>query len=95
MYAELIRKYPAWANRNRMLLQQNNAKPHTARRTKEKIKELDAIEIISHPAYGPDLAPSGYHLFRSLAHLLRGRRFDNLEQVEPDYREFFNSKDKE
>ena len=35
-----------------------------------------------HPAYSPDLAPSDYHLFRSMAHFLRGRRFENDEQVE-------------
>ena len=41
------------------------------------------------------LAPSNYHLFRLMAHFLRGRKFDNLEQVKARCREFFNSKDKE
>ena len=95
MYAELSRKYPALVNRKRVLLQQDNAKPHTARQTKEKIRNLDAIELLPHPAYSPDLAPSDYHLFRSMAHFLRGRSFNNLDKVENGCREFFASKNKE
>ena len=95
MYAELSRKYPELVNQNRVLLQQDNAKPHTARRTKEKIKEIDTIKLLPHPAYSPDLVPSDYHLFRSMAYFLRGRGCNNLEQVEAGCREFFNSKEKE
>jgi histone-lysine N-methyltransferase SETMAR len=95
MYEELGQKYPALVNRKRVILQQDNAKPHTARQTKEKIKELDSIELLPHPAYSPDLAPSDYHLFRSMAHFLRGRSFNNLVDVERGCREFFASKDKE
>ena len=53
MYAELSRKYQALINRKRLLLKQDNTKPHTTRRTKEKIKELDAIELVPHSAYNP------------------------------------------
>ena len=95
MYAELCRKYPALVNRKRVVLQQDNTKPHTARQTKEKVRNLDAIELLPHPAYSPDLAPSDYHLFRSMAHFLRGRSFNNLGEVENGCREFFASKNKE
>lgn len=95
MYAALSQKYPALVNRKRVLLQQDNAKPHTARRTKEKIQELDAIELLPHPAYSPDLAPSDYHLFRSMAHFLRGRHFTNLDDVENGCRQFFAGKNSE
>lgn len=77
------------------LLQQDKAKPHTSRQTKEKIKELKAIELLPHPAYSPDLAPSDYHLFRSMAHFLRGGSFNNSDDIENGCREFFASKDKE
>lgn len=92
MYAALGERYPALVNRKRVLLQQDNARPHTAHLTQEKIAELEGIELLPHPAYSPDLAPSDYHLFRSMAHFLRGRRFDNDEQVEEACREFFASK---
>jgi len=52
-------------NRKSVLFQQDNVKPHTANRTAEKIVELEGIELLPHPAYSPDLAPSDYYLFRS------------------------------
>ena len=93
MYAVLGERYPALVNRKRVLLQQDNARPHTAHITQEKIEELEGIELLPHPAYSPDLAPSDYHLFRSMAHFLRGRRFENDGQVEEACREFFASKE--
>jgi hypothetical protein len=44
--------------------------------TKAAIQELD-WEILPHPPYSPDLAPSGYHLFRSVSNNLRGVSFNN------------------
>lgn len=40
LYAALFERYPALVNRNRVLLQQYNARPHTAHLTQEKIAEL-------------------------------------------------------
>lgn len=94
MYEVLSKKYPSLVNRKRIYLQQDNAKPHTARKTKEKIKELHGIELLPHPAYSPDLAPCDFHLFRSMAHFLRGRSFNNLEDIKTGCLEFFDSKDK-
>jgi histone-lysine N-methyltransferase SETMAR len=59
------------ANRKRVLLQQDNASPHTARKTKETLRELDDIKLLLHPAYSLDLAPSDFHLFWAMAHFLR------------------------
>ena len=95
MYEVLKCKYPALVNRKRVLLQQDNAPPHVARTTKDKITELKGIELLPHPAYSPDLAPSDYYLFRSMAHYLQGRRFDNVEEVEAGITTFFSSKSKE
>lgn len=90
--AVMRERYPALVNRKRVLLQQDNAPPHTARRTQEKIRDDLNFELLPHPAYSPDLAPSDYHLFRALAHFLRGRRFNSSEEVENGCREFFASK---
>ncbi|CAK9825563.1 Mariner Mos1 transposase, partial [Anthophora retusa] len=38
-------------------------------------------EILLHAAYSPDMAPSDYHLFRSLQHHLVGSHFKSLEEV--------------
>jgi hypothetical protein len=48
--------------RHGVILQHDNTRPHTAHMTKAAIQELD-WEILPHPPYSLDLAPSGYHLF--------------------------------
>jgi histone-lysine N-methyltransferase SETMAR len=48
--------------------------------TVEIINHLD-FEVLEHPAYSPDLAPSDYHLFGSLKNVLRGRRFSREKEV--------------
>jgi histone-lysine N-methyltransferase SETMAR len=74
------------------LLQHENAPAHRARLTKEKLEDLQGIEVLPHPAYSQDLAPSDYHLFRSLAHFPSGRQFVNANDLETGCREFFASK---
>jgi len=46
--------------------------------TIDKIKELDCIELLPYPPYSPDLAPSDYYLFKSMAHFLRGTQFKDF-----------------
>ena len=52
-------------------------------------------EMLPHPAYSPDLAPSDYHLFSSMGHALAERHFDSYEDVRKWLDECFASKDKE
>ena len=60
-----------------------------------KIKELDGFELLPHPPYSPDLAPSDYYIFRPMAHFLRGRQFKNVEDVKIGVQAFIDSKPKE
>lgn len=78
-------------NTSRVYFQQDNARPHVSRRTLEKLQEL-GWEVLKHPPYSPDAAPSDYHLFRSLEHFLRGRCFTEDAQVEQTLEEFFEEK---
>jgi transposase len=48
-----------------LLLNHDNATPHTARATQERIQELQR-ELLEHPPYSPDMTPSDFHLFRTL-----------------------------
>jgi hypothetical protein len=48
-----------------VLLYHNNARPHNARATQERIQELQR-ELLEHPPYNPDLALSDFHRFGPL-----------------------------
>ena len=61
-----------------VLLQHNNACPHTSIRTMEAITSFGWIP---HPPYSPDLAPSDYHLFGPMKEGLRGNRYSNDNEV--------------
>ena len=79
-------------NRKDTILHHDNARPHAALGTCQKIAEV-GWEILSHPPYSPDIAPSDYHLFLSLQNLLTGKKFKNEEDVERALVQFFASKD--
>lgn len=61
---------------SQILFLHDNARPHTANRTREV---LDAFkwEVFPHPPYSPDLAPSDYHLFPTMKSWLATQRFDD------------------
>ena len=59
---KLLKIRTALVNRKSMLFLHDNAKPHTSKMTQEKIKELK-WEVLPHPLYLPDLAPSDFHLW--------------------------------
>ena len=64
----------------KVLLHHDNARPHTAAATVETVQQL-GFELLQHPPYSPDLAPSDYHIFSPLKEALRGRRFASDEEV--------------
>jgi histone-lysine N-methyltransferase SETMAR len=68
-----------------VLLHHENAIPHTARATQERIQELQ-WELREHPPYGRDLAPSDFHLFEPLKNSLGDKRFADDEVVETEVR---------
>ena len=54
---------------------------------------FDLIGIVrSSSCYSPDKAPSDFHLFRSLEHFLRGKVFNNEEEIRQALDEYFASK---
>ena len=63
-----------------ILLQQNNARVHTCKIAMDAV-ERNGYELISHPAYSPDLAPSNYFLFPNLKKDIRRRHFRSNEEV--------------
>ena len=87
---ELKKKRPALLNKKGVILQHGNARPHVAKATLETLKELK-WEVLTHPPYSPDLAPSDFHLFRSLINLLRRKKFGSLEPLKNALGSFFDS----
>lgn len=63
-----------------VLLQQDNARPHTSAQTMAVIREL-GFTVLPHPPYFPDLAPSDYWLFGEMKKPLRGKHYDDLQQL--------------
>ena len=57
-----------------ILLQLDNARVHTCKTAMDTV-ERNGYELIPHPAYSPDLAPSDYFLFPNLKKNIRGRHF--------------------
>ena len=45
-----------------VILQHDNATPHTVNITKDWLRKY-GWEVLTHPPHSPDLAPSDYHLF--------------------------------
>jgi len=71
---------------------QDNARPHTAQKTREKIARY-GWTLMPHPAYSPDLAPSDFYLFGRLKNFLRGRTFESDEILLQEVRGWFKEKD--
>ena len=89
----VIQKRPELVNRKGVVFYHDNARPHTSLTTRQKLLEL-GWDVLPHPAYSPDLAPSDFHLFRSLQNSLRGITFNSDEAVNQHLIQFFANKDR-
>ena len=69
----------------------DNARPHVAKPTREKLLELGWVTI-PHPPCSPDLTPADYHLFGSLSNQLREKKFDDKGNPKMDLATFFCQK---
>ena len=75
-----------------VLLQQDNTRVHTCKVAKDAV-ERNVYELIPHPAYSPDLAPSNFFLFPNLIKDIRGRHFWSYKEVVTAGGEWVNGKD--
>ena len=55
--------------------------------------ERNGYELIPHPAYSPDLAPSDFFLFPNLKKDIRGCHFRSDEEVVTEVEEWVNGKE--
>ena len=76
---------------DRIYFLHDNARPHVAKSTGQKLLSLEWITI-PHPPYSPDLAPTDYHLCRSLSNYLMEKKFSDESQIKMDLLNFFDQK---
>lgn len=69
----------------------DNARPHVARLTREKLLDL-GWEVLIHPPYSPDLTPSNYLLFAAMSNAMAGTSFVDEHEISLWLTEFFASK---
>ncbi|EPB70846.1 hypothetical protein ANCCEY_10052 [Ancylostoma ceylanicum] len=61
----------------------DNARPHISKKSSEKLNDL-GIELLPHPPYSLDLAPSDYHVFRSMQSFFAGKEFKDRAEKKDD-----------
>jgi histone-lysine N-methyltransferase SETMAR len=76
-----------------LLLHHVNPRPYAALATQERIQELQ-WELLEHPPYSPDLAPSDFHLLGPLKHQLSGKRFVDNKDVKIEVRKWLRQQSK-
>ena len=77
-----------------IVLLHDNARPHTAAKTKETVQNFK-WETFDHPPYSPDLAPSDYHLFLHLKNWLASQRFDDFDALKTAVQHWLKSQAEE
>ncbi|GFY24200.1 histone-lysine N-methyltransferase SETMAR [Trichonephila clavipes] len=69
----------------------DNARTHTSVATRHNLWEL-GWEVLMHPPYSPDLAPSDYHLFLALQNFLSDKKLGSREDCENRLLDVFANK---
>ena len=62
------------------ILHQDNAPAQTALSVREFLA-TEQITVLEHPAYSPDLAPNDFFLFPKIKEILKGRHFDDTDDI--------------
>ena len=93
LYCQQLKRVAAKIHRkqDRIYFLHDSAKPHIAKSTREKLLMLGWISPPPLP-YSPGLAPTDYHLFRSLANYFVEKRFDDKNDLKMDLTNFFAQK---
>ncbi|GFT83571.1 histone-lysine N-methyltransferase SETMAR [Trichonephila clavipes] len=80
------------ANSKGVVFHQDNASSHTSVVTRQKLWEL-GWEVLMHPPYSPDLAPSHNHPFLAFNNFLSDKKLGSSQDCENRLLEFFANKD--
>jgi len=50
-------------------------------KSKEEFLATKQITVLEHPAYSPDLAPNDFFMFPKIKEILKGRHFDDINDI--------------
>lgn len=94
-YSELLDKFDKKLKETRphlykkkILCHHDNAPAHSSRVVAAKLQDL-GYELLPHPPYSPDLAPSDFFLFPNMKTWLGGKRFTSNEEVVAETEAYF------
>ena len=79
--------------RHGVLLHHDNAPAHTSAVAVAAVREC-GFQLLNQLPYSPDLAPSDYHVFRSLKDSVRGHTFNSDEEVIYAINDWFEQQEK-
>jgi hypothetical protein len=65
------------------LIHHDNAPAHTALAV-QRFLATKNMAVVSHPIYSPDLAPCNFFLFPKIKMRLKGRRFNDVEDIQSE-----------
>jgi len=91
---EIGKKCPELINRKGVDFHHDNARPHTSLQTRQKLLEF-SWDVLPHSPYSLDIAPSDYHLFRSLQNSFNGLNFVSLKLLRNYLDSFFAEKNQD
>lgn len=89
--SEIEKKRPHM-KKKKVLFHQDNAPCHKSMNTMVKLHDLH-FELLPHPPYSPDLAPSDFYLFANLKKMLSGKKFKSNDEVIAESEAYFEGKD--
>jgi len=77
---------------DKVVFQMDNARPHVSNVARSQLIQ-SGWEILPHPPYSPDLAPSDFHLFSDMQRAFEGKNFKNRADLEKQLAGYLSSKD--
>jgi histone-lysine N-methyltransferase SETMAR len=69
-----------WFAKEKIIFHQDNAPAHRSVLVMGKLRDLH-YELLEHPPYSPDLAPSDFYLFQKLKLFLAGQHFSSNQEA--------------
>jgi len=80
LHEKVRQKRPELFANNSWILHHDNAPAHAALSVREFLVTKQ-ITVLEHPAYSPDLASSDFFLFPKVKEILKGRHFDDIDDI--------------